>query len=444
MPSVRKFAAKLGVSAFTVTGSYDRLCARNLVASRPGSGYYVVGATDRRDLPEADALVMPPSDPIGFALHCLDASGASLRSGSGFLPESWLSDVVPATLVTRVAKGRGALLASSPVQGSRALRQQLSDGLRARGIPATADRIVTTVGATHALDLVLRSLFRPGDMVVVENPGYVFYAAQARALDLRVEAVARTADGPDLDRLRELVERHHAKAFITQTLLHNPTGGSTSAAKCHRLLALAERHGLAIIEDDVYGDIAARGATRLAQLDELRHVYYISSYSKLLSPALRVGFAALPAAAIDRVVGQKVLGVLGTPGLTEAIVAAVLDSGRYQRHVLRLRSKLALFRQRASRGLLEAGVELDSAESDGLFLWGRLPGAVNIDALVRGALDEGILLAKGQLFSADGGFGAYLRFNVAHSADPRLPAFLARAIAGSANPATVRHLRPVP
>jgi DNA-binding transcriptional MocR family regulator len=94
MPSVRQLAAQLSVSAFTVSGSYDR-----------------------RDAPESPALEMPPSDPIGFALHCLDATGASL---------------------TRVAKGRNALLAASPAQGSRELRQQLSEGLRARGIPAAA------------------------------------------------------------------------------------------------------------------------------------------------------------------------------------------------------------------------------------------------------------------------------------------------------------------
>ncbi len=443
LPSVRQLAGQLSVSAFTVMSSYDRLVARNIIAARPGAGYYVVGSPTQRAEHGTQTLIMPPSDAIGFALHCLDGTGASVRAGSGFLPEQWLTDVVPAALVTRIAKNRSALLAPSPAQGSHGLRQQLSEHLQADGIAATPGQIITTVGATHALDLVFRTLLRPGDTVVVEDPGYVFYAARARALDLLVEPLARLPDGPDIDALEELLRRGRAKVFVTQTLLHNPTGGSTSPAKCHRLLAIAERYNLAIIEDDVYGDIAGKGAMRLAQLDELRQVYYISSYSKLLSPALRVGFVALPRLAVDSVLEQKVLSVLGTPGLTESLVQATLESGRYQRHVQRVRSKLALFRQGASRLLAEAGVEVDAADADGLFLWGRIPGATDADTLVRSALEAGILLAKGQLFSASGGFGQFFRFNVAHSTDPRLQIFLSRVNQEDAGASNVRQLRPV-
>lgn len=442
LPSVRQLASQLNVSAFTVTGGYDRLVARNVIAARPGAGYYVVASSWAGPETEEQALITPPNDPIGFALHCLDGTGASLRCGSGFLPEAWLADIVPAALVTRVAKSRNALLAPSPAQGSPGLRQQLSERLRSVGIATVPGQIITTLGATHALDLVLRALLRPGDTVLVEDPGYVFYAVRARALDLVVEPVARLPDGPDLDALEERLERCHAKVFVTQTLLHNPTGGSTSPAKCHRLLALAERHNLVIIEDDVYGDIAAKGAMRLAQLDELRQVYYISSYSKVLSPALRVGFVALPRSAVDQVLEQKILGVLGTPGLTEAVVEATLDSGLYQRLALKVRTKLALFRQGASRLLRESGVQVAAAEADGLFLWGRIPGAGDADTLVRSALQAGIFLAKGQMFSPSGRFEDYFRFNVAHSSDPRLGIFLSRVTAQGVAGSNVRQLRP--
>lgn len=267
------------------------------------------------------------------------------------------------------------------------------------------------------------------------------FAAQARAYGLRLVPVPRLADGSDLDAMEEALRHHHPKVFVTQTLLHNPTGGSTSAAKCHRLLSLAERHGLAIIEDDVFGDIAAKGATRLAQLDELRRVYYMSSFSKLLSPALRVGFLVVPRASVETVLRQKVLSVLGSPGLTEAIVEAALDSGRYQRHVQQVRSKLAMFRQSAQTSLAEAGVLLDPAAAEGLFLWGRVPVAVEVDALVRKALAAGILLAKGQMFSPTGGFVDRLRFNVAHSCDPRLAEFLRGALRPPGPGAEVRALR---
>ena len=443
LPSVRQMAERLAVSAFTVMVGYDKLTARNLIAARQGAGYFVVGPNSAPGISEAEAVAADPVEVLGFAMQVLDGDGAALRCGSGFLPEDWLTDVVPATLVARVAKGRNALLASSPAQGSLGLRRQLADRMLAAGMPVAPGQIITTIGASHAFNVLLRALLVPGDAIMVEDPGFPFYAAQARAMGLVLVPVPRLADGPDLDALEQALKDHHPKVFVTQTLLHNPTGGSTSAAKCHRLLAIAERYGLAIIEDDIFGDIAPKGATRLAQLDELRRVYYLSSFSKLLSPALRVGFLAVPRTSLNSVLRQKVLGVLGSPGLTEAIVEATLDSGRYQRHTQQVRRKLAMFRQSAQTSLAQAGVLLDTDAAEGLFLWGRLPGVTEVDSLVRKALDAGILLAKGQMFSPTGAFGEHLRFNVAHSCDPRLTTFLNSAIRSQGPGADVRPLRPM-
>lgn len=428
LPSVRQMAERLEVSAFTVIAGYDKLVARHLLVSRPGAGYFVVGPRAARDAGgDFASMAGDPADPLGFAMQAIEGAAAGLRSSSGFLPEEWLADVVPAGLLARVAKGRNAMRAPAPVQGSLGLRRQLADRLQSHGIPASPGQIITTIGASHAFDLLLRTLLRPGDTVAVEDPGYMVLFAQIRALDLHLVPVPRRQDGPDLDALEDVVKAHRPKIFFTQTLLQNPTGGSTSAAKCHRLLLLAERHGFDIVEDDVYGDIAGPGATRLAALDELRRVYHVSSFTKLLSPALRVGYMAVPRSAVDRLVAQKVLGVIASPGLTEALVEAVLDSGRYQRHTHQLRGKFALFRQRAQLQLAEAGIELGEPGAEGMFIWGRLPGLTDADALVREALAAGILLAKGSMFSPSGGCADHLRFNVAHSCDPALAEFLTRA-----------------
>ncbi|MEP6885611.1 MAG: PLP-dependent aminotransferase family protein [Gammaproteobacteria bacterium] len=438
LPSVRQMAARLKVSTFTVIAGYDRLIARNLIEARAGAGYFVIGAA-KPQAADLSAALADPVDAVGFALQALDSSGAEVRSGSGFLPESWLADVVPAALVARVAKTRNALQGSAPAQGHVGLRRQLSDHLAGVGIAANPAQIITTIGATQALDLLLRTLLQAGDSLIVEDPGYLFYSAQARALDLNLVPVPRLADGPDLAAFDEALKSFKPKAFVTQTLLHNPTGSTTSAANCHRLLSLAESHGLAVIEDDVYGSIAPKGATRLAQLDGLRHTYYVGSFSKLLSPALRVGFMAVPREAVDRVVGQKILSVLATPSFGEVIVEAVLDSGRYLRHTQQVSGKLAQHRQRAQALLADAGVTLTPA--DGMFLWGRFEPMKDSDNLVRRALEAGILLAKGSLFSPTGSYTDYLRFNVAHSCDVRLGQFL-RDAAPLQPKAEVRYLRP--
>jgi DNA-binding transcriptional MocR family regulator len=197
LPSVRQMAARLDVSAFTVIAGYDRLIARRLIESRAGSGYFVIGSAKAAPI-GAGSAPADPIDAVGFAQHALDASGANVRSGSGFLPDSWLEDVVPTALVARVAKARGALIASAPAQGHLGLRRQLSGYLSTTGIVADPGNIITTIGASQALDLLLRTLFRAGDSVIVEDPGYMFYAAQARAMDLNLVPVARLPDGPDL------------------------------------------------------------------------------------------------------------------------------------------------------------------------------------------------------------------------------------------------------
>src|SRR5262249_56847290 len=130
------------------------------------------------------------------------------------------------------------------------------------------------------------------------------------------------------------------RVFFMQTLVHNPTGSSAEPAHCHRILSLAEQYGFAVVEDDVYGDLYEGPAVRLAQIDGLRHVIYVGSYTKLIGPALRVGFVAADRAVVAQLVERKVLAVLSGSALLESFVAEALDSGRYRKHVQVLRARM--------------------------------------------------------------------------------------------------------
>jgi DNA-binding transcriptional MocR family regulator len=211
-------------------------------------------------------------------------------------------------------------------------------------------------------------------------------------------------------------------------MLHNPTGSNTEPACCHRVLSLAEQFGFAIIEDDVYGDLHAGPAVRLAQIDGLRHVIHVGSFSKLVGPALRVGFVAAAPALIAQLVERKVLSVLSGSALLESIVSEVLDSGRYRKHVETVRARLARMRRDARQALHGAGITFEDAAGEGIFLWGRVPDSTPVDELVRQAREHSILLAKGTLFSPSRGCGQWLRFNVAHSTAPPLIRFLGDAV----------------
>jgi DNA-binding transcriptional MocR family regulator len=315
-----------------------------------------------------------------------------------------------------------------PPEGLGELREQIAARLVQHGIAAAAANIVTTYGASHAFDLLARILLSPGDAVLVEDPGYFVLFEQLRAHHVRLIPVPRHADGPDLAALEAAARAHRPRAFFMQTLLHNPTGSSADPAHCHRILSLAEQFGFALVEDDVYGDLYTGSAVRLAQIDGLRHVIYVGSYTKLIGPALRVGFVAADGALIAQLVQRKVLSVLSGSTLLECYVSEVLDSGRYKRHVEQTRARLARLRRDTRAALASAGIEFEPAPGEGIFLWGRVPESVPVDELVRRARDHSILLARGSLFSAAQGCGQWLRFNVAHSNSPPLVQFLRESL----------------
>jgi DNA-binding transcriptional MocR family regulator len=432
LPSIRKLAVQVGASAFTVVDAYDRLVARGLIASRAGRGFYVATRLAGAAVAVVEAMPDPGTDAMAL-FHAVIADPARLiAAGSGHLPDSWMAELATGAVLARLARGRKPnLWATCPPQGLRELREQLSAKLQRQGIAAGVDNIMTTVGASQAFDLLCRNLLAPGDAVLVEDPGYFVLFEQLRAHHLRLIPVPRRANGPDLEVLEEACRAHRPRALFVQSVLHNPTGTSMDAARAHRLLSLAEQFGFTIIEDDICGDLYEGPAVRLAQIDGFRHVVYVGSFTKLIGPAVRVGFVATHRAMVAELVRRKVLALLSGSTLPEAMVAEILDGGRYRRHVERLRTRLARMRADSKRSLCRAGVRFDDDDSAGIFLWGEVPQSTDLDQLVRDARGRAILLAKGALFSPDKANVPRLRFNVAHSAAPELTQFLSEALAPS-------------
>jgi DNA-binding transcriptional MocR family regulator len=429
LPSIRKLAKLAGASPFTVVDAYDRLVARGLIESRAGRGFFVTRHRPATQLAAIEALPDPGSDAMALARMSLSQSNEVIAAGSGFLPENWLLEAAPGSVLTRLSRGRRAQAwQPCPPQGVLELREQIAGRLSQQGIAASAANIVTTFGASQAFDLLARILLTAGDAVLVEDPGYFVLFEQLRSHHLRLIPVPRGADGPNLEALEAACRAHRPRAFFTQTLLHNPTGTSAEPANCHRVLSLAEQFGFAVVEDDVYGDLYEGNGVRLAQIDGLRHVILVGSYTKLIGPALRVGFVAADTTVVSQLVERKVLSVLSGSALLECFVSEVLDSGRYKRHVDQLRARLARMRRDARAALESAGITFEGGAGEGIFLWGRVPDSTSVDNLVRSARDKSILLAKGSLFSPSHDCGQWLRFNVAHSAAAPLVRFLSDAV----------------
>lgn len=430
LPSIRKLAAMLEVSSATVVAAYDRLSARGLAVSRAASGFFVQTTSGPRP-----GLVSPPRrdklDAIWLLRRMMEPQPDMLGVGSGYLPETWLEDALSARLLARVARsGPRAFASRASAEGYAPLRSQLALKLGLSGIPVHAEQILTTCGATQALDLVIRALLVPGDTVAVEEPGYYVLHAQLRAHGVRLIPVPRRADGPDLDVLETACENFRPKLFFTQTLMHNPTGTSTQVAVAARLVHLAERHGLLLVEDDVYGDLyAGSGAVHLAQIDRLRRTIFIGSFSKVISPNIRVGFLAAPPALVETFIEHKLLSVMASSEFDERLVHTLLAEGGYRKHIERVRLRLARQWPGVIQGLREAGLRVEAESGATIFAWAALPEHVDEETLVRDAADNGILLGPGKLFFIGAEAGPWLRFGVAVANEPRLFTYLKERIA---------------
>lgn len=343
--------------------------------------------------------------------------------GLGTLPIEWLDPALMYAAVKKACKAHpasGNHLQYGEPAGDITLRRALVHLLAERGIPADADQLITTVGATHGLDVVTRSLLRAGDSVLVDEPGWSVEYARLAALGMRVLPVPRRDDGPDLAVMEQVIAaqapEQRPRLYITVSVLHNPTGGSLSLQNAHRLLQLAQRQGLMILEDDSYAHLAPPHLPRLAALDALERTIHVGGFSKILAPNFRVGYIAAPTALVERFVDSKLLSTLTTPGLTEQALAHCLESGQLRRHAERVAHQLDAARARSVRLAEAHGCRFASAPR-GLFGW--LDVGTDTERLARDMLDDGWLLAPGSLFHATPRPTSLMRINFASTQDAR-------------------------
>jgi DNA-binding transcriptional MocR family regulator len=419
LPSVRGGARLHRVSASTVVGAYDLLQAKGLVEARPQRGFFVREAAPVPRVTLRESLPLPaPVDATALIRSMFQAQGGRPAPGMGTLPEEWLDAGLLQRALRRVSGPQAAAgwLRYGDPAGDPGLRDALSQRLADIGIRAPASQIVTTVGATHALDIVSRTLLQPGDAVLVDEPGWAVEFARLTRAGMRLLPVPRGADGPDLAVMEALLREHRPRLYVTVSVLHNPTGGSITPAGAHQLLRLAETHDLTIVEDDTYAWLAPPHATRLAQLDGLRRTVYISGFSKIMTPQWRIGYLAAAPALVDRVVDTKLLATLSTPGPLEQALAICLRQGLLRRHAERVVQRLDAARARAERLVRDHDCRFVTPPR-GLFGW--VDVGADTDRLAQRLLDEGWLIAPGSLFHATRRSTTLMRVNFATAQDAR-------------------------
>ncbi|WP_373050969.1 aminotransferase-like domain-containing protein [Thalassovita aquimarina] len=413
--SLRHAAESFGVSKNIMVTVYDRLVAQGLASARQGAGFFVshpaAATAEPVNLREA-------RDSVSL-LHAQLDRPYKVLVGDGRPPESWLLNAAPAITLGSGERGYGT------PHGLLALREYIAGAQITAGIDVSPAQIVTTFGANHALDLVIRRFTRPGETVLVDDPGYYPLFAKLKLAGLSVIGIPRGPRGPDPDALQRAAEHHRARLFFTQSLAQNPTGCSIDLPTAHAILQIAERRDMLVIDDDPFIDLPGVSGTRLACLDQFRRVIQIGTYSKILSPSLRSGYLIADTEIATSLAELKMVLTVSSSVFTERMIAEIIRSRRYEKLRGQLAKRLAREREEAIERLSGLGMPLFAPPASGLYGWLPLPGDLDDLDVAQQAAAQGIFLAPGTLFRpGETHHGPALRLNWSRVNDSRFYSFL--------------------
>lgn len=278
-----------------------------------------------------------------------------------------------------------------------------------------ADDLIITNGATEALNLCLRAITQPGDTVLVQEPCYYGIMQSLELLNLKVVAIPCHAEtGIDLQDLEAACSKWPIKACVLISNFNNPTGASISSDKKKKLAAFANKNKVAIVEDDIYGDLFfdhGRPDT-IKTYDKNGWVLLCNSFSKSLFPGFRIGWC-VPGRFVYEVTRFKWMSNVATANFTQKVVQQLLSIGAYDRHLQQFRKALQqnLLRTTAMiEQYFPEGTKLTRPRG-GIVLWIELPGRINAVQVQDVAFDKGIGIAPGEIFSAKGAYKNYIRIS---------------------------------
>jgi DNA-binding transcriptional MocR family regulator len=434
-PSLRSISRERQVSMATAVQAYRLLEDRGVLEARPQSGFYVARREAARQPPK---MSRPPARATsvsvsGVIVKLLEhASDPSLVPLGCAIPSS---DLLNASRLdrhlARAARqhGRDYNIYTGP-QGHAPLRCEIARRAVRWGRALSPDDLVVTVGCTEALILSLRAVARPGDTIAIESPTYfgLLHALEAmglRALELPTDAT----EGIKLAALQEALAANRVAACLFASSFNNPLGCTMSDAKKLAILEVLARHDVALIEDDIYGDICF-GSERpkpFIALDRRGNTIYCSSFSKTVAPGYRIGWV-VAGRHLSRILDAKAAFTLCGSVLPQAAFAEFLASGGYDSHLRRIRRIFAHNIERMTRAIDHSfpSATRVSRPAGGFVLWLELPSEVKTRTLFQRALEAGICFAPGEVFSASGRFANCLRLSCGHSWDDRMERGIAR------------------
>lgn len=420
VPSVRKMSVQLNVSHATVLQAYASLEDQGLIRARPQSGYYVhqtpaltaptpdIAKVERPGLVTRSSIIQQVLDesrrdgvfPLGSAV-----------AHPSYLPVRALHQQM--ARVTRFQSQRAFSYMYSP--GYEPLRRQIAIRMRDSGVVVDPGEVVITHGAVDALQMALRVLTRPGDLIAAESPTYYGLLQMADLLGLKViEIPSDPALGISVEALQLAANQWSIKALVLSARLSNPLGSTMPEERQKQLLRLAGEFDIQVIEDDVSGELVFDPGRHkaLKAFDKAGQVIYCSSFSKTLAPGVRIGWM-LAGRYQPEVQRLQTFSTHSACSVTQVAVSAYLEHGGHDRHLRHMRQEfrknLSVY-QLAVQQHFPAGTQM-SRPVGGFVLWVSLPGRVDAQELHVRALEHGLSIAPGLIFSNTEQFNHCIRLN---------------------------------
>jgi DNA-binding transcriptional MocR family regulator len=410
LPPTRELAGQLGLNRTTISAAYDLLEASGLIKGEVGRGSYVCGGSESpaAALNWSRALTKSVSTSAGSAASGV-ISFTSSRPSEKLFPIEEFRDCCREVLDSRNLK---TLMQLGSPGGYEPLRRYLLDQAIQSGLARDTDDILITNGCQQALDLLRRSLVRAGDKVAVEEPVYpglknLFLEAGADLIGIPVDG-----DGMDLDAVQRAFEAG-ARVLIVTPSFQNPTGATMPAANRSEICRIARMAGAAVIENDIYSELAYDDTLpRLKQLDP--NVILLGSFSKIAFPGIRVGWIIAPRPVIARATELKQLADLHTDHLSQAFLLRFAESGKLARHqatvIAAAKEKLRALEQSCRRYLGNCTWKVPGG---GMNMWINLPAGLDAVALRGLAQQAGIDYLPGRYFAVSRPLDSGLRLSFA-------------------------------
>ena len=432
LPATRQLARDLGVNRITVETAYAGLEADGLIYSKIGSGTYVLplfpipSKADRenklpwaewqQDLIPEDAHEIRTRPGESFVT---DENEDLIDFASGLGAQNLFPTEEFRKVLQTVMRRKGIqALGYGERQGLAPLRSTIAQVLTRQGLIAQPENILITGGSQQAIALVAQRFLKAGDSVVIEKPTYTGAIDLFANLGVKIVEIPVDEDGMQVKGLESVLKKFHPKLIYTIPTFQNPTGTCMSGARRRFLVALAQRHNIPILEDDFVGDLRYEGRAQpaLKALDQTGNVIYVSTFSKMLMPGLRVGFLVAEGPVYAALVDFKSIQDLATSNLIQHALEAFVSVGRYQAH---LRRACQLYRQR--RDLMLNKIDQLFPPNikwihprGGLFLWLMLPEGISSNHLLEIARGEGVNFSPGSNYFWDRNEGTgFLRLNFA-------------------------------